>query len=721
VIEGRTTPWAQLGLATVVLALSSRASAGSNDAEVEEVVGNVLGDDFANGRYVEALQKLGLAREACAAKSACSGRVRARVEVAIGTVLAGGMRQRRQAIAAFTDALRDDPAASLFSGAITPEVEQAWREARLARSGGGTRERDADAKPLKECPDSGRASRGWRSIRAECYFREASAAEAVREWIECARYARASLDAEDRVTTRWLAATCQERAGLWIEALSDYETIADPAAAPRSGPFPLAERARARARALRDKIPKIVVRRPANASDLVVKMNGVDVPADQLDGEISVNPGQRTISARAKVGNTTEEFEEVVDMAEFETATVELQLGKDKKNPHWIRCVLESKTQDDFRRCMAEPGRSFNLRIAAELTGYHDDDAVDVVSPAITVAAESPVGGWGVGAFLYVDVVTAASADIVATASPRWTEVRYVPGISGHRKLGDVDVNARGSMSFEPDYVATAVGAGASVDLLAKRVTPTLTYTFGYDISGRAGTPFADFSRRIIRHGIDGAVIVVTDKATFVGLSFTAVLESGDTSKPYRFVPMFSAEKAPQVPAGFAASAVNREREPERVLEQLPTDRRRWAIAGRLAHRFASSTLRIEERLYTDSWGVTATTTDARYLIDFGASVRAWPHLRFNAQTGADFWRRAYVSKRTSGGLEVPALRTGDRELGPLISWTLGAGARVGLGSDEPWGLTVTGDVSRTKFLDHLFVVDRLGIFGGATLDVELK
>ena len=44
-----------------------------------------------------------------------------------------------------------------------------------------------------------------------------------------------------------------------------------------------------------------------------------------------------------------------------------------------------------------------------------------------------------------------------------------------------------------------------------------------------------------------------------------------------------------------------------------------WAggiLAGSVAHRFPSATLRASERLYIDTWGTKATTTDARYLYD---------------------------------------------------------------------------------------------------------
>ena len=57
-------------------------------------------------------------------------------------------------------------------------------------------------------------------------------------------------------------------------------------------------------------------------------------------------------------------------------------------------------------------------------------------------------------------------------------------------------------MSHEPDYLALGAGAGVAVDLRNKTVTPSLRYDFGYDVSGRSGTPFSVYSHTITSHAI---------------------------------------------------------------------------------------------------------------------------------------------------------------------------------------------------------------------------
>jgi hypothetical protein len=76
---------------------------------------------------------------------------------------------------------------------------------------------------------------------------------------------------------------------------------------------------------------------------------------------------------------------------------------------------------------------------------------------------------WGFKGSLLVDVVSTASADIVATASTRWQEVRVAPSVGAHRRFGPADILLRGSASTEPDYLSPSAGASVAVDLNQKQ------------------------------------------------------------------------------------------------------------------------------------------------------------------------------------------------------------------------------------------------------------
>jgi hypothetical protein len=366
-------------------------------------------------------------------------------------------------------------------------------------------------------------------------------------------------------------------------------------------------------------------------------------------------------------------------------------------------------------------------RAGLEFAGYNDNDHISVVTPSISAGIEN-VSGASLSASYLVDVVSAASADIVSTASRRWEEVRQAGTISGQYKPHDFGVGIGGSVSSEPDYLSYGFYAMVIKDFAEKNWTANFGYGFSHDTAGRCGTgdgctPFSVFGRDLQRGSFNAGVSWVVDRATLASMSIDLILENGDQSKPYRYIPMFAPDVAQLVPKGASIDAVNAHRLPERPLEQLPLERHRFALSLRYAHRFEGSTARLDERFYDDDWGLIATTTDARWIFDIGKRLALWPHARFHAQTAVSFWQLAYVSNQGNGtGWDLPLYRTGDRELGPLWTTEGGGGFRWYLGSDkDPRGLQLgaTVDGMYTAFTNDLYLTSRTGIIAALTLEAE--
>jgi hypothetical protein len=382
----------------------------------------------------------------------------------------------------------------------------------------------------------------------------------------------------------------------------------------------------------------------------------------------------------------------------------------------------ESKGDADSGSGEKEAPKRGNLvgRASSEVAFYTDSESVTVVTPTIAASIENPLAEWSIGARYLVDAVSAASVDIVATASRRWHEVRHGGSLDAAYKIGIVGLGASGSFSIEPDYVGWAVGGTLSFDLFQKNATLLAGYSFGHNTIGRGGTPFDVFSHTVLSHSINAALTVLVNRDTILAFVGDAIIENGDSSKPYRYIPMFAANVAATVPVGASIDWVNANREPERPLEQLPLSRDRFAATVRVAHRFSSSTLRVSERFYRDTWGLTASSTDVRYIFDIGNRVSLWPQARLHLQTPVAFWQRAYVANYTSGGQwDVPALRTGDRELGPLRGLTGGAGIQVRVGPDASpadWTLGLAGQAVWTSYLNDLFITDRVSGLGYLTV-----
>ncbi len=373
-------------------------------------------------------------------------------------------------------------------------------------------------------------------------------------------------------------------------------------------------------------------------------------------------------------------------------------------------------------------------RASIEIATYADDDHVTVFTPSIAGSIENVLNGASLRGRYIIDVVSAASADVVSTASPRWTEVRHAGSLEAAYKPKTFGVTLAGSLSTEPDYFSFGLGSEMTLDLNEKNTTLEAGFGFGHDEAGRCGaenspagtastcTSFGVFSRVINRTSFNVGVTQIIGKATVGGLVFDLGIEAGDSSKPYRYVPMFSADVAAAAPVGAPLSWVTANRLPERPLEQVPLSKRRIAVTGRIAHRFDSSTLKLEERLYGDDWALFASTTDARWIFDAGKRIGLWPHLRFHGQSAVSFWKRAYTSG-AAPGWDLPVFRTGDRELGPLWNVTGGGGVYFYVGSDaEPQKarFTLQIDGMYTSFLDDLYLSSRSGILASLAFQVEL-
>ena len=359
--------------------------------------------------------------------------------------------------------------------------------------------------------------------------------------------------------------------------------------------------------------------------------------------------------------------------------------------------------------------------VSLETSGYMDTDHVNVLSPSISGGVSDDVAGWSVSGHYLVDVVSAASVDIVSTASPHWTEVRHAGSVAANATFEPVTLGALGVISREPDYLSLTAGATFGFDLFEKNLSPYFAASREADSVGRTDLPHQYWRDKQVT-SLQVGLTIVLGRASIASLQWDGSFERGYLAKPYRYVPLFAPGRASLIGPGASIAKVNRLRLDARPNEQLPTARDRHAVSGHLAHRYTASTLRVDERLYGDSWGLMASTSEFRYFVDVGRRFELWPHLRFHVQSRVSFWQRAYEAVPGPGGaLGVPVLRTGDRELGPLQTIVLGAGARLKL-TDSPsqkWDLVLEADVGRTHFSDALYITER--DMGYSTLAIEAQ
>lgn len=705
-----------------IVAITGLAHAAGDDAAVTQIVNQVLSEDYAQASFGEAKKKLAAALDRCK-RGKCSGTTRAQIHIALGMV-ASQIGQADEAKSEFTQALADDPNAKLPSSGTTPNIRAQWAAAAPPPPPPAPETTPPTTPPPGKLP-------GWSSVEA---FQAASAALAAGKagkFDECIEKDKESLKLEDQPRTRLHLGYCEQQAGKLIDALRDTSKALEDGI--KRNDKPLMNLAKSRVQELVAKIPHVTFVPPPGVANLEVTFDDRPVKSDSLTKRFSIDPGKHKVHAEGLVSGVPLSFDEEYDVKEAELLTVNITLksqAPEYLTPGQLKCMLAAKSQEDVLKCLPENKKNLVVKAGFETSVYTDTNAVNVFTPSINGSISSPTAGWNIGGSYLLDVVTAASPDIVSMASRAFRDRRHAATLGGGYKVGIFNFQGGGNFSVENDYFSAGGNVAASADLRDKTLTPRIAYSYQHDLIGRTGLPWSLWPGSLDTMGFEGGLTMVLSAKTILLASGTLQTERGDQSKPYRFIPVFAADQfgganpVLRLPAGASIDLVNAYRLPLKPREQLPTSRDRYALGLRFIHRMTpTATLRLEQRLYYDTWSLMATTTDARYVMDFGKRLRVWPHARLNAQTGVNFYQYPYTARLNQDGtIELPLFRTTDRELSPLVTVTVGGGARVALTGPEAktqFGISFAGDVMYTRFFQALYIGQRTAVYGTLGIDAE--
>ena len=301
-------------------------------------------------------------------------------------------------------------------------------------------------------------------------------------------------------------------------------------------------------------------------------------------------------------------------------------------------------------------------RAATWLSVYSDNDALTVISPQLSVRGDLSEE-FEISAGYEVDVISAATVDVLTAASPRgYKEERH--GLS----VGllwtpepETKISAKYIPSWEIDYRSHSLTAGVSREWLDRRLTTTLNGSVGLNRVGRSGSDtstFRDLSTVSLGIGIGW----IASRWTVLEAVYEPQWLDGFMASPYRFVEI-------QWTGGSSVMTP----------EAVPDHRLRHAIGFGVRHALTAEWfLSGKYRLYNDSWGVLSNTAEAEL-----QRALAWDKLilglsmRGYRQSKADFHKERY--ERMSGLL--PEYRSADKMLAGSWSALAAARAQVNLGS----------------------------------------
>lgn len=164
--------------------------------------------------------------------------------------------------------------------------------------------------------------------RAREQFGQALALQTAGDWAGALSLLKEVAAVKSTPQVRFNMALCEEKLGRLVAALGDYELAAADARASEADQ--VAEEVESRLESLRQRIPKITIKRGSGAEAAEVAVDGVSVGDQVIGTPMPTDPGPHTIDAKA---SGFKPFRKGVRLAEQQTETIEVVLEPEPVPP----------------------------------------------------------------------------------------------------------------------------------------------------------------------------------------------------------------------------------------------------------------------------------------------------------------------------------------------------------------------------------------------------
>lgn len=318
-----------------------------------------------------------------------------------------------------------------------------------------------------------------------------------------------------------------------------------------------------------------------------------------------------------------------------------------KKIPHCIArlpCALLALFAFTCHAAVLPPDRADAL--------YHsfDGGGVEITGPSL-LFRKNIKDKVGVRANYYVDMISSASVDVLATASP-YSEERTQIGVGADYLHNKTLMSLDYINSEEDDYSAQTAMFSVSQDFFGDLSSFSMSYAIGDDEVRNNADP--SFAEPVDRRNFSIGLSQILTKSWIMELSVDAIVEQGYLNNPYRSVRYYDDSSA----QGYSYQG-----------EVYPSTRNSDAASLRsiyyLPYRAA---VRAEYRYFSDSWGVNAHNIELRYIHPLAHGITLEGKYRYYTQGAADFYADIFPYA------DAQNFMGRDKELSTFDSNTLGAG-----------------------------------------------
>jgi hypothetical protein len=279
---------------------------------------------------------------------------------------------------------------------------------------------------------------------------------------------------------------------------------------------------------------------------------------------------------------------------------------------------------------------------------YHSyiGGGVEIDGPSILVR-KSIGTSVSLSANYYVDMISSASIDVIATASP-YTEERTQYSLGMDYLRGNTTLSAGFTDSEESDFDSTTYNLSVSQDMFGDMTTLTLSYAYGDDTVRRSDDP--TFFRYNTRQHYGLGLTQILTRNLIAAVNYETITDEGFLNNPYRSVRYLDPGSA----IGYSYEA-----------ELYPSTRTTNAVGIRAKYYLPyRAALEVQYRFFTDTWNIDANTASIAYIHPWKEFIFTTKY-RWHDQTGAHFFRDIFPRS------EATNFRGRDKELSPLTSQTV--------------------------------------------------
>lgn len=294
---------------------------------------------------------------------------------------------------------------------------------------------------------------------------------------------------------------------------------------------------------------------------------------------------------------------------------------------------------------------------------YHryEGGGVSIDGPALMLRKKAS-DSISVSAYYYVDTVSGASIDVIATASA-YTEKRNEARLGIDYLAGDSILSVNYAQSDEDDYNAKSMSFGIAHDTFGGMTTLSMEAGLGNDEVSRNGD--ASFSAKVKRYSYKLGWSQILARSWISALNLQLDQDEGFLNNPYRSVRFRDLNQ----PLGFGYQS-----------EVYPNTRNAVALAlvnkVYLPYR-AAVTLNL--RHYQDSWQIRAFDAELEYVHPLSQDWTLEAKVRFYRQNQAEFYQDLFDYKDQQNYMAR------DKELSKFTNLTLGLGASYQLTAWSFW------------------------------------